>query len=107
MAVHVEDHPISYSSFEGTIPEKQYGAGKVIIWDKGTWHRMDDPHEGYRGGNLKFEMHGHKMHGKLGAGAHEGQGRKAGALAADQGEGRPCARARPPNSPSSTSCPTA
>src|SRR3569832_862350 len=52
MAVHVEDHPISYSSFEGTIPEGQYGAGKVIIWDKGTWHPLDDPHEGYRKGNL-------------------------------------------------------
>ncbi|MGZ3181734.1 MAG: DNA ligase D [Telluria sp.] len=64
MAVHVEDHPISYSSFEGTIPEKQYGAGKVIIWDKGTWHPLDDPHEGYRKGNLKFELRGHKMHGR-------------------------------------------
>ena len=64
MAVHVEDHPISYSSFEGTIPEKQYGAGKVIIWDKGTWHPLGDPQEGYAAGNLKFEMHGHKMHGK-------------------------------------------
>ncbi|MFD2367178.1 DNA ligase D [Pseudoduganella sp. GCM10020061] len=64
MAVHVEDHPISYSSFEGTIPEKQYGAGKVIIWDKGTWHPVGDPHEGYRKGNLKFEMRGHKMHGR-------------------------------------------
>jgi bifunctional non-homologous end joining protein LigD len=64
MAVHVEDHPISYSSFEGTIPEKQYGAGKVIIWDKGTWQPVGDPHEGYAAGNLKFEMHGHKMHGK-------------------------------------------
>ena len=64
MAVHVEDHPISYSSFEGTIPEKQYGAGKVIIWDKGTWVPLDDPHKGYEAGNLKFEMHGHKMHGK-------------------------------------------
>ncbi|HEY1044248.1 MAG TPA: DNA ligase D [Telluria sp.] len=64
MAVHVEDHPISYSSFEGTIPEKQYGAGKVIIWDKGTWHPIGDPHEGYRKGNLKFEMRGHKMHGR-------------------------------------------
>ncbi|MDQ1829345.1 DNA ligase D [Massilia scottii] len=64
MAVHVEDHPISYSSFEGTIPEKQYGAGKVIIWDKGTWQPLDDPRKGYESGNLKFEMHGHKMHGK-------------------------------------------
>ena len=64
MAVHVEDHPISYSSFEGTIPEKQYGAGKVIIWDKGTWHPVDDPHDGYKAGNLKFEIRGHKMQGK-------------------------------------------
>ena len=63
MAVHVEDHPISYSDFEGTIPEKQYGAGKVIIWDKGTWEPLEDPHKGYRSGNLKFRMHGHKMHG--------------------------------------------
>ena len=63
MAVHVEDHPISYSDFEGTIPEKQYGAGKVIIWDKGTWEPEGNPHEGYRKGNLKFRLHGHKMHG--------------------------------------------
>jgi bifunctional non-homologous end joining protein LigD len=64
MAVHVEDHPISYSSFEGTIPEHQYGAGKVIIWDKGTWTPLEDPHTGYESGNLKFELHGHKMHGR-------------------------------------------
>jgi bifunctional non-homologous end joining protein LigD len=64
MAVHVEDHPISYASFEGTIPEKEYGAGKVIIWDRGTWSPQDDPHRGYADGNLKFELHGHKMHGK-------------------------------------------
>jgi bifunctional non-homologous end joining protein LigD len=64
MAVHVEDHPISYNDFEGTIPEKQYGAGKVIIWDKGTWEPLGDPRKGYEAGNLKFEMHGHKMHGK-------------------------------------------
>ena len=63
MAVHVEDHPISYSDFEGTIPEKQYGAGKVIIWDKGTWEPVGDPEEGYRKGNLKFRLHGHKLHG--------------------------------------------
>jgi bifunctional non-homologous end joining protein LigD len=76
MAVHVEDHPISYSSFEGTIPEKQYGAGKVIIWDKGTWEPLDDPHKGYEGGNLKFEMHGHKMHGKWVLVRMKGKGEK-------------------------------
>lgn len=63
MAVLVEDHPISYNTFEGTIPEKQYGAGKVIIWDKGTWTPLVDPHKGFLDGKLKFELHGHKMHG--------------------------------------------
>jgi len=66
MAVQVEDHPISYSSFEGTIPEKQYGAGKVIIWDKGTWQPQaatPDARKALADGNLKFTLHGHKMHG--------------------------------------------
>jgi len=76
MAVHVEDHPIAYSSFEGTIPEKEYGAGKVIIWDKGTWQPLDDPHQGYQGGNLKFELHGHKMHGKWVLVRMKGKGEK-------------------------------
>ncbi|OIJ44416.1 DNA ligase D [Massilia timonae] len=64
MAVHVEDHPISYADFEGTIPAKQYGAGKVIIWDKGTWEPLEDPHKGFAKGSIKFEMHGHKMRGR-------------------------------------------
>ena len=76
MAVHVEDHPIAYSSFEGTIPEKQYGAGKVIIWDKGTWAAQDDAHQGYEAGNLKFTMHGHKMHGKWALIRMKGKGEK-------------------------------
>jgi bifunctional non-homologous end joining protein LigD len=63
MAVHVEDHPISYNEFEGRIPEKQYGAGKVIIWDKGTWVPSGDPLAGYRKGHLKFTLHGHKLQG--------------------------------------------
>ena len=63
MAVHVEDHPISYNSFEGEIPRGQYGAGKVIIWDKGTWIPLEDPHKGYRDGKLKFELRGHKLKG--------------------------------------------
>jgi bifunctional non-homologous end joining protein LigD len=64
MAVHVEDHPISYSDFEGTIPPQQYGAGKVIVWDKGTWEPVGDPRKGYAKGEIKFEIHGHKMHGR-------------------------------------------
>ena len=64
MAVQVEDHPIAYAGFEGTIPPKQYGAGKVIVWDRGTWRPLGDPEQGLRDGNLKFELHGHKLHGK-------------------------------------------
>ncbi|HKB53919.1 MAG TPA: DNA ligase D, partial [Ramlibacter sp.] len=64
MAVHVEDHPISYNRFEGTIPPGQYGAGKVIIWDKGAWLPLEDPYEGLRQGKLKFELRGHKLHGR-------------------------------------------
>ncbi len=63
MAVQVEDHPISYNSFEGQIPAGQYGAGKVIIWDNGYWAPLGDPAEGYRKGKLKFELHGHKLKG--------------------------------------------
>jgi bifunctional non-homologous end joining protein LigD len=64
MAVHVEDHPLSYNTFEGTIPPKQYGAGKVIVWDKGVWVPLEDPVQGYRRGKLKFELRGHKLHGR-------------------------------------------
>ncbi|RCW73731.1 DNA ligase D [Pseudorhodoferax soli] len=64
LAVQVEDHPISYSSFEGEIPEGQYGAGKVIVWDKGHWAPVGDPAAGWRKGNLKFELHGHKLQGR-------------------------------------------
>src|SRR5690348_11181257 len=63
MAVHVEDHPISYNRFEGQIPAGQYGAGKVIIWDKGYWIPLEDPRKGYRDGKLKFELHGLKLKG--------------------------------------------
>ena len=63
MAVHVEDHPISYGSFEGTIPPKQYGAGNVIVWDRGTWEPVGDPDEGMRKGKLVFKLHGEKLAG--------------------------------------------
>lgn len=76
MAVHVEDHPISYNTFEGEIPAQQYGAGKVIIWDKGIWVPVGDPHQGYRNGNLKFELHGHKLQGKWALIRMKGKGGK-------------------------------
>ncbi len=64
MAVQVEDHPIAYNRFEGQIPKGEYGAGKVIIWDKGTWTPIGDPGQAYRAGHLKFELHGVKMKGR-------------------------------------------
>ncbi|QMV73362.1 DNA ligase D [Comamonas piscis] len=64
MAVQVEDHPISYNSFEGQIPAGHYGAGKVIVWDKGLWLPLADPEEGYRKGKLQFALQGHKLGGQ-------------------------------------------
>ncbi len=63
MAIHVEDHPLSYGSFEGTIPAKQYGAGTVIVWDHGTWEPVGDPRAGLASGKLVFRLHGQKMAG--------------------------------------------
>lgn len=63
MAIHVEDHPLSYGGFEGTIPPKQYGAGDVIVWDNGTWTPEGDPAQGLRDGKLVFRLHGQKLAG--------------------------------------------
>ena len=64
MAIQVEDHPLSYASFEGTIPEKLYGAGKVLVWDRGSWTPVGDPEQALTNGNLKFELNGRKLHGR-------------------------------------------
>ncbi|WP_340526384.1 DNA ligase D, partial [Cupriavidus necator] len=63
MAIHVEDHPLDYAGFEGVIPAGHYGAGTVIVWDRGTWLPVDDAEAGYRAGKLKFELRGEKLHG--------------------------------------------
>lgn len=63
LAVHVEDHPLDYADFEGTIPAGNYGAGTVIVWDNGEWEAIGDAQEGYRNGRLKFKLHGKKLHG--------------------------------------------
>jgi bifunctional non-homologous end joining protein LigD len=64
LAVHVEDHPIEYNKFEGTIPRGEYGGGTVMIWDRGTWHPEGDPHKGLAKGHLEFELDGDKLHGR-------------------------------------------
>jgi bifunctional non-homologous end joining protein LigD len=62
LAVEVEDHPLDYGDFEGTIPKDQYGGGTVQLWDRGYWE-SDDPEKGFRKGDLKFTLHGDKLHG--------------------------------------------
>jgi len=63
MAVHVEDHPVDYGVFEGDIPKGQYGAGRVIVWDRGTWEPVGDPRTGMRDGKLVFRLQGAKLRG--------------------------------------------
>ncbi|HZF79264.1 MAG TPA: DNA polymerase ligase N-terminal domain-containing protein, partial [Rubrivivax sp.] len=63
MAVRTEDHPLSYAGFEGEIPKGQYGAGQVIVWDRGVWTPLSDPHQGLINGKLAFELHGEKLQG--------------------------------------------
>jgi bifunctional non-homologous end joining protein LigD len=63
LAMHVEDHPIEYGSFEGIIPKGEYGGGTVLLWDRGTWEPEEDPHKGYHAGSLKFTLHGEKLKG--------------------------------------------
>jgi bifunctional non-homologous end joining protein LigD len=62
LAVEVEDHPLDYGDFEGTIPEGQYGGGTVQLWDRGYWE-SGDPERGFKKGDLKFTLHGDKLHG--------------------------------------------
>ncbi len=63
MAVHVEDHPLSYADFEGIIPAGNYGAGTVIVWDIGTWECEGDAEASYQKGHLRFQLHGKKLQG--------------------------------------------
>jgi bifunctional non-homologous end joining protein LigD len=63
LAVEVEDHPLEYGKFEGTIPKGEYGGGEVIVWDRGTWTPDGDPHQGLESGRLSFTLSGEKLQG--------------------------------------------
>ncbi|WP_312410113.1 DNA ligase D [Shinella sp.] len=64
LAVHVEDHPLAYGDFEGTIPKGEYGGGTVIVWDRGTWEPIGDARKAYAKGHLEFTLDGEKLHGR-------------------------------------------
>jgi bifunctional non-homologous end joining protein LigD len=64
LAVRVEDHPLDYATFEGTIPKGNYGAGSVLLWDKGSWEPIGDPHAGLASGKLVFQLHGERLRGR-------------------------------------------
>ncbi len=65
LAMMVEDHPVSYFHFEGIIPEGNYGAGTVQVWDTGTWEPLGNPSEMLKKGDLKFRLHGEKLNGEF------------------------------------------
>lgn len=64
LAVQVEDHPLEYGGFEGTIPQGAYGGGTVILWDRGTWIPLGDARQDYAKGHLDFELAGEKLRGR-------------------------------------------
>jgi len=65
LAAHVEDHPLDYAAFQGTIPEGQYGAGTVETWDRGTWEPIGDPEQGMLKGDLQFMLRGQRLNGRF------------------------------------------
>jgi bifunctional non-homologous end joining protein LigD len=78
LAARTEDHPIDYGDFEGVIPQGHYGAGRVLLWDRGTWTPIDDPERGYREGRLRFRLDGRKLHGAWTLVRMRGRNRKEG-----------------------------
>src|SRR5690606_29694476 len=64
LAAQTEDHPLEYADFEGVIPAGEYGGGSVLVWDRGTWEPIGDPHAGLEKGDLSFQLAGEKLRGR-------------------------------------------
>lgn len=86
LAMRVEDHPVAYGSFEGVIPEGEYGAGAVVLWDRGTWTPLADPGLALKKGELKFQLRGEKLAGKWALVKIKGDDAKAWLLVKDRDE---------------------
>jgi bifunctional non-homologous end joining protein LigD len=86
LAMRVEDHPVEYGSFEGVIPEGEYGAGTVVLWDRGTWTPVVEPGPALRKGELKFELRGEKLAGRWALVRMKGDDPKAWLLVKDKDE---------------------
>jgi bifunctional non-homologous end joining protein LigD len=86
LAMRVEDHPVEYGSFEGVIPEGEYGAGAVVLWDRGTWTPAVDPGLALKKGELKFQLNGEKLVGKWALVRIKGDDPKAWLLVKDRDE---------------------
>jgi bifunctional non-homologous end joining protein LigD len=91
LAVEVEDHPLDYGDFEGTIPKGRYGGGIVMVWDRGYWDCVD-PEGGYAKGKLDFTLEGEKLHGEWILTRTPARRREAHQLASDQASRRVCPR---------------
>ena len=76
MAMEVEDHPVEYADFEGVIPDGNYGAGEVIVWDRGVWVPLEDPDDTLEKGKLTFELRGYKLRGAWHLFRLKGRGRE-------------------------------
>jgi bifunctional non-homologous end joining protein LigD len=76
LAVHVEDHPVEYGAFEGTIPKGEYGGGTVMLWDRGWWSPHGDVDEAMHKGKLSFTLHGKRLTGNWALVRLRGRGRK-------------------------------
>ena len=86
LAVQVEDHPVAYNKFEGSIPKGEYGGGTVMIWDRGRWQPQDDPHKGLHKGSSFLCARRREAARTLASGAAAQKARrKAQQLATDQG----------------------